>query len=427
MTWSLSSPAKAASTAYRVGPGETVEINISSIPDHNLRAVVQADGTIVIADVGSIMIAGLTPTEMQTRLETVLPTKLFHARTSDGKMQTYIIAPSDITSGVVTYGPVYVTGAVFNPGEMPYRPQLTTQQAIAVSGGPSLIRGRAPQGGGDPVDLQRDYQSLWTEYLKAHYHRERIMAEMKGVAEFDLRAPAGTPLPEKLASTIGNSETEALKLALEDRRREQAYLEAGAKGASEQIDVLSEREKVEAAAEKGDQQDLAKVTQLLKNGNLTNDRVSEIRRSLLITSSRRLETLVELMRERNRRSDTERKIEQSQNQRKTKLLDDLRDTSVLLVDLDVRLQATGSKLQMHDVGTRVEPSIDKLSQPKMTIMRKVDGQWQKLPADMETELLPGDVLEVLPAVATEQSSASVPVTQNKLASDMRSDNKISMN
>ncbi len=427
LTGLLTGAAGAETSSYRVSPGETLEIKISSLPEGSFRTTVQTDGTIALAEVGSILVAGLTPAELQKRLETVLPTKLFRARAGDGKIQTYIIAAGDITSAVFAYRPIYVTGAVFNPGEQPYRPMLTTRQALAVSGGPSLIRGQITKGVADPVDLQRDYQSLWTEYLKAHYHRERVKAEMQGVAEFDLRAPAGSPLPAKLANAIASSETEALKLALEDGGKEQAYLEASAKAAAEQVDTLSEREKVEAAAEKADQQDLAKVVQLLKSGNQTNDRVAETRRSLLLTSSRRLETLVELMRVRTQRTDTERKIEQSGNQKKIKLLDDLRDTNVVLANLEVKLQALGAKLQVHDIGTNVAPPMDELGQPRVTIMRKVGDQWQKITADMEAELLPGDILEVLPAGAVEASSANVPASQEGPLANAADNKNISMN
>jgi polysaccharide biosynthesis/export protein len=422
MTWFLSTPVIAQMSTYRIAAGETIEINISSLPNGNIRAVVQTDGTIALSDVGLIDVAGLTPSQLQRRLETVLPTKLFHVRAADGRMQTHIIASTDITSAIVAYRPVYVAGAVFNPGEQPYRPLLTVRQAIAVSGGPSLIRAQAANKGTDSVDLQRDYHALWTEYLKAHYHRERVKSEMQGLAQFDMRAPAGSPLPARLASAIANSEQEALKIALEDKSNEQIYLQASTKAAEEQVDTLTEREKVEAAAEKADQQDLAKVVQLLKSGNQTNDRVAETRRSLLLTSSRRLETLVELMRVRTQRSETARKAEQGGSLDKIKLLDDLRDTNVLLASLEVKLQAVGTKLQVHDIGTGVEPDKGEQAQSGLTVMRKIDQQWQKLPADMEFELLPGDVLDV-PTTGAVDDAASISGAQ-KSALDT---NKFSMN
>jgi polysaccharide biosynthesis/export protein len=427
LAWSLAMPAKAQTSEYRIGPGETVEINIASLPDHNLRAVVQTDGTIAIPEAGSITVKGLTPAELQMRLETVLPTKLFRVRAQDGRVQTFIIAPGDITSAIVAYRPVYVTGDVLTPGEQPYRPLITARQAIAVAGGYSEIRGLVAKSATDPADLLRDYQSLWSDYLKGHFHRERIKAEMKEEADFDLRAPAGSPLPVELASTIGGGEKDALKIALDDGRREQAYLETSMKAAAEQIDTLSAREKVEAAAEKADEQDLAKVSQLFKNGDQTNARVAEIRRSLLLTSTRRLGTLVELMRVRSQRSDYERQAEKSGNQKKIDLLNDLRDTSVLLANLEIKLRAAGAKLQAPSAVASVEPSAADRVQPHVTIVRWVGDNWQQLPAKNESEVLPGDVLEVELCRDSEQGSASCPAAQNDRAVDQSEGKKISMN
>jgi polysaccharide biosynthesis/export protein len=427
VSWSLAASAGAQTSEYRISPGETVEINIASLPDRTLRSVVQTDGTIAIPEAGSMTVAGLTPAELQMRLEAVLPAKLFSVRAQDGKVQTYLIAPGDITSAIVAYRPVYVTGDVLTPGEQSYRPLMTARQAIAVAGGYSQIRGPVAESAAAPVDLQRDYQSLWTEYLKGHFHRERIRAEMKEVADFDLRAPAGSPLPAELASTIGGGEKEALKIALDDGRREQVYLEAAMKAAAEQIETLSAREKVEAAAEKADEQDLAKVSQLFKNGDQTNARVAEIRRSLLLTSTRRLGTLVELMRVRSQRADYVRQAEKNGNQKKIDLLNDLRDTSVLLANIEVKLRAAGAKLQAPAIVASVEPSAAGGVRPQVKIVRWVGGNWQQLLATNESEILPGDVLEVALCTEADQGSAGCPAAQNNRAADAEEGKKISMN
>jgi polysaccharide export outer membrane protein len=371
-----------------------VEISIASIPDHSLRAVVQTDGTISLAEAGSISVAGLTPAELQARVERVLPTKLFHIRAPDGRAQTIIITPGDITTAIVAYRPVYVSGDVLTPGEQPYRPLMTVRQAIAVAGGYSLIRSRLGQGAADPVDLQRDYESLWADYIKEYYHHERLKAELKEQADFDLRAPAGSPLPAEVASTIAQGEAESLKITLEDDKKERAHLEKAMKDAADQIDTLSERERVEAAAEKADEQDLAKVSQLFKAGIQTNTRMADIRRALLLSSSQRLGTLVELMRIRSQRADFERQLEKNGNQKKITLLNDLRDGSVRLADLEVKLRAAGMKLHSPGIASRAGPPMGEAVQPHVTIVRRVGDEWRQLPSDNDSEVLPGDVVEV---------------------------------
>jgi polysaccharide biosynthesis/export protein len=428
---SIAAPAMAQPSEYRIAPGETLEINISSVPDHNLRAVVQTDGTISIAEAGSIMVAGLTPAQLQARLEMVLPTKLFRVKAQDGKEQTFIIGPQDISSSVAAYLPVYVTGDVLSPGEQVYHPLMTARQAVAVTGGYSQVRlqagAPAARGGPDPLDLQRDYQSLWTDYLKEHFHRERIRAQMDTQAGFDVRAPAGSPLPAELAASIAASEQQALKITMQDNQEEKAHLEAGIVAAAEQIDTLAAREKVEAAAEKADEQDLAKVSQLFKSGDGTNARVAEIRRSLLLTSTRRLSTLVELMRVRGQRTDYERQLEKNDNLRKIELLNDLNDTSIRLAGIEVKLRAAGAKLQVPEVVTSVEPSAAQTLRHQMVIVRKAGDEWRKLPAGNDSELLPGDVLEIGLCVESAQGSEGCPASQADGAGEVEAGRTYSMN
>jgi polysaccharide biosynthesis/export protein len=401
-------PSLAQSSEYRIAPGETVEVNIASIHDLTMRAVVQTDGTISLNGVGLIKVGGQTPAAFQNQLEMLLPTKLFRERGADGQINTFVIAPTDITSSIVTFRPVYVTGDVLTPGAQPYQPAISARQVVAVAGGYSQIRGKISSGSVDPLTLQQDYEAVWADFLKSHYHRARLAAEISGLDDFDLRAPAGSPLPAKLAAEIANGELQTLKISIEDSAKEQAFLQAAITAAEAQIDTLTAREKVEAAGEKADEQELAKVTQLFKNGNLTNDRVAEIRRSLLLTSSRRLGTLVELMKVRSQRAEYQRRIEKDANQNKIALLNDLTGTQILLANQQAKLRAASSRLQLPGAPSSSETAAEDLVRPRLLIMRKIGEDWQQVRAGSETEVLPGDVLEVSLCRDSELNSPSCP-------------------
>ena len=68
-----------------------------------------------------------------------------------------------------------------------------------------------------------------------------------------------------------------------------------------------------------------------------------------------------------------------------------------------------------------------MSKPQMSIIRLVENQWQELPSMMEFELLPGDIVEVLSGVKSNQDSASIPSSQDEPATVMRGNSKISVN
>jgi polysaccharide export outer membrane protein len=388
-------PKAAAGTVepYRLSPGDTVEIGIASIPDRTQRAVVQMDGSIALPEVGMIAVGGLSASELQTRMQALLPTKIFHARLPDGREQMVVIKPTDVTAIIADYRPVYVTGDVLTPGQQAYRPMMTVRQALAVSGGFSLLRSRASQAGPDPIDLKRDYDSLWGDYTKDYFHASRLRAELQNLATFDERSPQGSPLSPSIGAAIAQAEADALKIALDDFQQEQSYLDKGEKDAAAQIEVLLKRQQVEAEGVKADEEDLARVTKVFEAGNLTNNRLADVRRALLLSSSGALQTSVELMRTRRLQDDFARQRERGDNQRRIGLLTDLKDTNARLADVTAKLHAASEKLRPADASVGPLPIAGETIRAKVTIVRKVGEEWAKLAADEDTVLMPGDTIE----------------------------------
>lgn len=400
----LASPSS-AEVLYRLSAGDTVEIALAGIPEQRQRAVIQLDGTIALPAVGSVAVAGLTASELQARMEALLPTRMFRHRAPDGREQVFVVRPGDVTAWIAEYRPVYVTGDVLTPGQQAYRPVMTARQAIAVAGGYSLLRSRAAQTGPDAADLRRDHDSLWTAYLKDYFHAQRVHAELADQETFDQQPPRNTPLPAATTASIAQVEAESLKIALTDFRSERGYLERAAKETEEQTAVLTQREQEEDRGVQADQYELDRVTRLFSSGNLVSPRVTESRRAVLLSSSRRLETTVQLMRVRQQHGEYGRQLERVVNQRRMTLLRDLSDTNVRLADLVIRIQAVGEKLRPLG-GVSAVPNTGESLRSALVIVRKVGQEWQRLPVTEDAEIEPGDVIEV---AFRAESSASAAV------------------
>ncbi|MFI5412043.1 polysaccharide biosynthesis/export family protein [Kaistia sp. UC242_56] len=386
--------ARAAQTAaeYRISPGDTVQINIATIPDGAHQAVVQLDGTIALPQIGMMPVAGLTLAELQARLERTLPATIFRIRMPDGREQAILLKSSDVTTAIVDYRPIYIKGDVLTPGQQAYRPLMTVRQAVAVAGGYSVMRARINQSVQDPIDLQGVYGSLWMDYIRERFRNQRTQAELEDKPSFDPAPPAGSPLPPDAVAAIAQNEIDSMKVARDDIERERAYLEQSLKGAGNQIEVLLKREHDEEDAVKADEEDLDRVKKLYESGNLTNTRMADVRRALLLSSSRRLETTVELMRARYQQGDYARQLERTATQRRIALLRDLTDSNVRLVDLGIKLRAASEKL--HPLGGgHSAPLPEGDAGVKVTIVRKVGNAWQTLTVDEDAEVLPGDVIE----------------------------------
>jgi polysaccharide export outer membrane protein len=201
-------------------------------------------------------------------------------------------------------------------------------------------------------------------------------------------------LSTAFGSAIAQAEAQGLKISLDNFQQEQSYLEKSAKDAAAQIEVLLKREQAEADGVKEDEDDLARVKKLFETGNLTNNRLADVRRALLLSSSRALETSVELMRTRRQQDDFARQQERNDNQRRIGLLTELKDTEVRLADTTTRLHAASQKLQPTGASALPLPVAGEMVQAQISINRKVGEEWQKQPANEDTEVTPGDTIEV---------------------------------
>jgi polysaccharide export outer membrane protein len=402
---SLAAPRPArAEGPYRLAPGDTVEIGLAVLGDQRQRAMIQADGTIALPWTGRVMVGGLTAAEFQTRMEALLPNRTLRSRTPDGREHIISVRPEDIFASVAEFRPVYVTGDVLTPGQQTYRPLMTVRQVVTAAGGYSLLRSRVTQTGADPADLRRDHDTLWTEYLREYFRILRIRAELAGHDGFDLTPPRSSPLPPSVPESIGHAELESLKVAQADFRLESSFLARAARETHEQAVVLARREQEEEKGVEADTAELERVNRLYGGGNLVSQRVSESRRAVLLSSSRRLETTVQLMRARRQADDYGRQLERLGNQRQNTLLLQLRDASTRLAELSLRIQAVGEKLRPSG-GSPAAPLPGTASATSLVITRKVGDQWQRLTVAEDTDVLPGDVVEA--ALRSEATAAAV--------------------
>jgi polysaccharide biosynthesis/export protein len=378
---------------YRLSPGDTVEVAVVGIPDQRYRALVQLDGSINLPGIGPVVVEGMTQANLQARMETLLPTKIFRYRTPDGLEHSVVLKPDDVTASIAEYRPVYISGDVLTPGQQAYRPLMTVRQVVAIAGGYSLLRSRAMQAGADPIELRRDFESASIEYAKESLHIVRLQAELQDKATFEQQTPRAASVASTISSAMIKSETDSLRITQDDFHAEQAFLEDTIKKGDLQLEVLKTQEQDEAKGVESDTQDLDRVAKLFSAGTLVSPRVTEARRALLLSSTRHLQTSVEVMRLQRQQDEQRRQLKRMAAQRKVRLLAELNDTNVRLVVLSARLQATRQRLQPSGAAGPVLTGADNL-QPDVVIVRKIDQKWTRIPAAADAEVEPGDVIEV---------------------------------
>jgi polysaccharide export outer membrane protein len=384
------SPAKAE---YRIHVGDTIEISVARLPDRKQRVPVQLDGTISFPLLGTLLVAGLSPAEVQAKVQAMLATKVFRQRTSDGRENSVTIEPDEVTATIVEYRPIYVNGDVSKPGEQAYRPLMTVRQAVALSGGYDIMRLRMNNPILDTADLRGEYESLWTEYAKEQAHVWRLKQELGQETTLDKEALLDVPVARSTALAIVNVEAERLKARQADQQAERTFLQRGIVQADEEIRVLSEQQKTEDQGTQADVEELERTKELFSRGTLPSLRVTDARRAMLLSSTRKLQTTAQLMQTKRQRDDFSRQIERLDGQRRGDMLQELQDATVALSKVRFKLQSTGEKLQ-YTALAKSQLARGFGNKPAILIVRSGAKGTENLTANEEFELQPGDVVEV---------------------------------
>jgi polysaccharide export outer membrane protein len=301
----------------------------------------------------------------------------------------------EVSVAVVEYRPIYVTGGVARPGEYPYRPFMTVQQAVALSGGYEFIRGARTDAPEMAVaNLRSEYESLWLEFAREQQHEWRLKTEIGGNDNANQQVPLDTPVPESILTVMAKMESARLKANLSEYQRQKEFLQHAIQQADALIEILSEQQQKEEQGVKDDINDFDKITDLYKKNVVTTPRLSESRRSALSSFTRKLQTSAQLLQARNRHDELTRQLEKLDGERTIDLLRELQQTTVHLAELRAKLEAVEVKLQFTNAPGQPFGRVT-ANKPEFTIVRKGANGRARTIAGEEFELQPGDVVEIM--------------------------------
>lgn len=381
-----------ARAEYRIEAGDVIEIFVTKMPDLQRRVSVKLDGTISFPLLGTLLVAGLSQAELQTKVQAILATKVFQQRASDGQEIEFPIDPDAVIASVVEYRPIYVNGDVAKPGEYAYRPFATVRQAVALSGGYDVLRMRMANPFIESADFRSDYAATLVELAKEQARIWRIKSELGYKDNVDRDKLMDVPLPRDTIAQIIRVEADHLAVNQADYERQKAFLEHSIKQGEAQIGVLSEQGQKEAQGAKADAEELQRAIELLSKGLINNPRLTDARRAILLSSTRKLQIDVQLMQMKKQQDELARQLEKLDDQRKIDLLQQLQDAAAKVSALRARLQGVTEKLRY--TAARTQLASGAYITPTITVIRKGPTARQRISADEDFELQPGDVVEV---------------------------------
>ena len=388
----LCSIVPATAAEYKIDVGDLIEIMVARVPELQRRVPVKSNGTISFPLLGTLFVAGLPSSEVEANIQAGLATKIFRQRTPDGRENAVAIEPDEVTAVVVQYRPIYVNGDVSKPGEQAFRPSMTARQAIALSGGYDILRLRMENPILLSADLRGEYELLWTEFAKERARASRLNIELGDNDTLDQKLLADVPISPSRKAEIVSVEAEYLRTDQADYEREKAFLQHSIEQGNEQIKVLSEQNAKEEQGVQADVEELQRINELFGKGSLPSPRVTDARRSVLLSSTRKLQTAAQLMQVKKQQDDIARQLERIDDLRKIKLLGDLQDARTKLGQLRAKLQSVGEKLLYTAARSQVLRGNE--LRPQLTVVRSGKNGPERMTVDQDSELQPGDVVEV---------------------------------
>jgi polysaccharide export outer membrane protein len=120
----------AQASDYRVGPTDVLKVTVWGHDDLSRTAVVSADGRLPFPLIGEVPVAGLTPTQIETRLRELLE-------------KDYLVNPQ-VSVAVQEYRSqrVFVLGEAEKPGTYPIKGRTRLLDLLSDAGGPAKGAGR---------------------------------------------------------------------------------------------------------------------------------------------------------------------------------------------------------------------------------------------------------------------------------------------
>jgi polysaccharide export outer membrane protein len=378
---------------YRLNIGDVLEISVAGVPELQFRAAIGADGEASFPTLGSIKAANQPLSELRRRVRELLPTKVFRRRTADGRDFPIVVQPDEISVSVAEYSPVYLNGDVAKPGAVGYRAGLTALQAIALAGGYDVMRFKGKDPFLESADARSEYYELWIQFARDQARLARLRAELGEAAQLDRQGFVDTPVSSPVLTEMENLESELLATASADYRKEKQHLEDSIVQEDARIALLVEQERQEREGADADSAEYEQTKQNFERKIVTTNRLAEARRVQLFSSTRVLQTTSLLAQTQRERQELRRKLQSVVDQHRITLLNEIEATGLHMASVRTKLQSVGDKL-IYTGMIRSQLVRGNGGKPDLTIVRHEGPALIRMNADEDTELSPGDVLEV---------------------------------
>lgn len=384
-----------ASAETMLRPGDTVKLSILGLPASELTSVIDADGYLTLAWFGRVKAADRSLTDILTEVQNLTTGQLFKRYTNEGVLKLIQLTPQDVSLEIVAYRPVIVSGEVARPAEVPFRPGLTVRGAIAIAGGvrSSLLTDVTSMEPAQIVRWQNDYSRATIDHAVALSRLWRISAEINNETD-----PAPLPTdqvavsPEVLGALL-QSQRELMKIKQTNETGDRAFLQASLERARVRLGILIEQRANSKELLSADEAEEKRVRELVDRDLVPAARLTDVRRTTVLTATNLLELEEKLSTAELEVSKNERLIDEYEEMRMTDLLTQREQQNATVLEARLRMDQLAQNLTGATIG---ESSVSLSSNRGINVwtFRRVENEVKRVDLTLDSELEPGDVLEV---------------------------------
>jgi exopolysaccharide production protein ExoF len=337
---------------------------------------VDTDGMVTVPFLGQIKADLLSPAQLSEEISERLQQRFTISNALDAAVQ------------VLTYRPVYISGAVRSPGEYPFRPGLTAAQLIAQA---ARATSASELDARDVLDREGTIELLSLESKRLAIRRAMLMA---AIEERESITPPpgedGLPWDQQLVA----GENEVLRLRQQLRTRELAALDDQIKLLKSELDALQERAVAQEQLLESARRDYDNVQSLADGGLAIGSRVAEAERNLMLSGSQLLDISTSMLEARQSISQAEAEKVALRDRQEIEDTRDLQRVEGQLESVLAKLR-TQQRIAMAETGSALmEGALDEETAPlTVTITRQGPDGVQQLSGET-TLLAPGDVVHV---------------------------------
>ncbi|MFJ5486319.1 polysaccharide biosynthesis/export family protein [Hansschlegelia beijingensis] len=383
--------------AYRVGPGDVLQITVLGKPELSGKFRVGPEGAVSYPLLGDLRIADLTTGQVVATLNEELSRRL-----------PLRSAPA---VEIAEFAGVFVTGDVEKPGQYVYRPGMIALELIALSGGlrrsAAALNARALQ----LISAEQEVAERRLTLFAGGMQRARLEAEIAGAdfapaAEDDSRQRS---VPADDVRTILANEKALFAVRRKVLEDGIAALHQQRLSYDQEIAALRESKKLHDEEIGLLEQEVANSQKMVDKGLGLLPSLLALKRQLSATRRDSLDIESYLARAQQRQLEVDQKIQDLGDQR-------IKESAADLRELDVRLAQERQKLRssisaLAEVQDQLGQDAPSPARPIFKVARVVGGAYQEKAVDQFARLSPRDILLVS---RDERDDASLSQTSSAL-------------